>query len=95
MNVFPSQIEEILLGQNWCSGHFQIHLSREGRLDQMAVHVECQGGAWDGDGMVREAEEIIRLIKNTIGITTRVVVEQPGALERSIGKIRRVIDKRG
>ena len=95
VNVFPSQIEEILLGQSWCSGHFQIHLSREGRLDQMAVHVECQGGYWDGDGMAREAEEIIRLIKNTIGITTRVVVEQPGALERSIGKIRRVIDKRG
>ena len=95
VNVFPSQIEEILLGQNWCSGHFQIHLTREGRLDQMAVHVECQGGYWDGEGMLHEAGEIVRLIKNMVGITTRVVVEQPGTLERSIGKIRRVIDRRG
>lgn len=45
--------------------------------------------------MLHEAGEIVRLIKNMVGITTRVVVEQPGTLERSIGKIRRVIDRRG
>ncbi|MBO1074108.1 phenylacetate--CoA ligase PaaK [Roseomonas marmotae] len=94
VNVFPSQIEEVLLAQNWCSGHFQIRLTREGRMDCMTIHAECRAGDWDGEGLKQEAGALIEQIKNTIGITTRVVIEQPGSVERSIGKMRRVIDRR-
>lgn len=95
VNVFPSQIEEALLAQDWCSGHFQIRLTREGRMDCMAVHAECRAGLWDGEGLKAEARALVEQIKNTIGITTAVVIEQPGSVERSVGKMRRVIDRRG
>ena len=94
VNVFPTQIEEILLAHPWCGGHFQIVLSREGRMDQMAVHVEARAGHWDGEGLLGEAKLVTNLIKSTIGVTTRVVVEPPGRLERSLGKVKRVIDNR-
>jgi phenylacetate-CoA ligase len=95
VNVFPSQIEEALLSQDWCSGHFQIRLTREGRMDCMAIHAECRAGLWDGEGLQAEARTLMEQIKNTIGITTTVVVEQPGGVERSMGKMRRVVDRRG
>ncbi len=94
VNVFPSQIEEALLAQNWCSGHFQIRLTTEGRMDCMAIHAECHAGLWDGEGLPREARALVEQIKNTIGITTKVIIEQPGGVERSVGKMRRVIDRR-
>jgi phenylacetate-CoA ligase len=94
VNVFPSQIEEALLAQDWCSGHFQIRLTREGRMDCMAIHAECRAGMWDGEGLKAESRALVEQIKNTIGITTTVVVEQPGSVERSVGKMRRVIDRR-
>jgi phenylacetate-CoA ligase len=94
VNIFPSQIEEALLAQDWCSGHFQIRLTREGRMDCMAIHAECRPGFWDGEGLRGEAQALIEQIKNTIGVTTMVVVEQPGVVERSMGKMRRVIDRR-
>jgi phenylacetate-CoA ligase len=94
VNVFPSQIEEALLAQDWCSGHFQIRLTREGRMDCMTIHAECRAGLWDGEGLQQEARALIEQIKNTIGISTKVVIEQPGGVERSVGKMRRVIDRR-
>jgi phenylacetate-CoA ligase len=94
VNVFPSQIEEALLAQDWCSGHFQIRLTREGRMDCMAIHAECRAGLWDGEGLKPEARALAEQIKNTIGITATVIIEQPGSVERSVGKMRRVIDRR-
>jgi phenylacetate-CoA ligase len=94
VNVFPTQIEEVLLARPWCGGHFQLVLSREGRMDEMAVHAECRAGHWDGAGLPEEARAVVEFIKNTVGVTTRVVIEPPGTLERSMGKVRRVIDKR-
>jgi phenylacetate-CoA ligase len=94
VNVFPSQIEEALLAQDWCSGHFQIRLTTEGRMDCMTIHTECHAGLWDGEGLPREAKLLEEQIKNTIGITTKVVIEQPGGVERSMGKMRRVVDQR-
>jgi phenylacetate-CoA ligase len=94
VNVFPSQIEEALLAQDWCSGHFQLRLTREGRMDCMTVHAECRAGLWDGEGLKAEARALVEQIKNSIGITTAVVIEQPGGVERSVGKMRRVIDRR-
>ncbi len=94
VNVFPTQIEELLLAQPWCGGHFQIVLTREGRMDEMAVHAECRVEHWDGAGLLDGAGLAALSIKNTVGVTARVVVEPPGTLERSLGKVRRVIDRR-
>ena len=94
VNVFPTQIEEVLLARPWCGGHFQIVLTRAGRMDQMTVHVEARVVDWDGAGLLDEAVRVVAQIKNTVGVTTRVVVEPPGTLERSLGKVRRVIDRR-
>ncbi len=95
VNLFPTQIEAALLAHPWSSGHFQLVLTREGRMDEMTVRVEARPDAWDGAGLRAEAQAVVTQIKNTIGLTLTVVVEPPGTLERSVGKARRVVDKRG
>ena len=94
VNVFPTQIEEVLLAAEWCAGHFQIELLRDGRMDSMVVHAEARPAAWDGAGLQAAAAQVAHHIKGTVGITASVVVEPPGTLERSVGKVRRVIDRR-
>jgi phenylacetate-CoA ligase len=94
VNLFPTQIEEVLVGREWCGGHFLLVVSRTGRLDDLTVHAEARPDFWDGAGLLAEAEAVVSTIKNTIGVTTRVVIEPPGTLERSVGKARRVIDNR-
>ena len=94
VNVFPTQIEEALLATHWCAGHFQIELLREGRMDVMIVHAEARVAVWDGAGLLADAERVAEHIKGTVGITAQVVAEPPGALERSVGKVRRVVDRR-
>ncbi len=94
VNVFPTQIEEALLAAEWCAGHFQIELVREGRMDAMIVHAEARMAAWDGAGLMDAAAAVAERIKGTVGVTARVVAEPPGALERSVGKVRRVVDRR-
>lgn len=94
VNVFPTQIEEALLKTEWCDGHFVIELSRSGRMDDMTVIAEARHEHWDGAGLSAHASKLTTYIKETIGITTRVVISEPGSLERSAGKAKRVIDKR-
>jgi phenylacetate-CoA ligase len=94
VNVFPTQIEEQLMACAWCAGHFVIELERAARLDEMIVRTEAKADAWDGAGLVAQAGELVDRIKNTIGVTTRVVIGEPGSIERSGGKARRVIDRR-
>jgi phenylacetate-CoA ligase len=94
VNLFPTQIETVLLGHAWSSGHFQLVLTREGRMDDLTVRVEARPDAWDGAGLVQDAQAVAAQIKNTIGLSLRIVIEPPGTLERSIGKARRVVDKR-
>ena len=93
VNVFPSQIEEQILKVRALAPHYQIVLTREGRMDEMEVLVEMSPTAADH---VRNAaaDELQHLIKNLIGVTARVTVQEPGAVERSQGKARRVIDMR-
>ena len=52
VNVFPTQIEEVLLATDWCGGHFIIELTREGRMDEMTVLAEARPEHWDGSGLV-------------------------------------------
>src|SRR5476649_36582 len=94
VNVFPTQIEEVLLATDWCGGHFIIELTREGRMDVMTVLAEARPGRWDGRGLVEQAEQVTHHIKNTTGIHARIRAVAPDTLERSLGKAKRVYDKR-
>ena len=94
VNVFPTQIEEVLLATDWCGGHFQIELTREGRMDEMTVLAEARPESWDGKGLVAHAEKVTAYIKNTIGISSKVSIVAPDSLARSQGKAKRVYDKR-
>jgi phenylacetate-CoA ligase len=93
VNVFPTQIEEIVLGTPAVAPHFQLRLTRSGRLDRMAVEVEARP---DATAAEREtaAKEIARGVKDGVGISVEVTVVDPETLERSVGKIRRVVDLR-
>ncbi len=95
VNVFPSQVEELLLRLEGLAPHYQLEVTRAAHLDELAVNVECQTAA-AGDHSLRQrlAQELQRRIKASIGISTRVCVCDPGSLERSAGKVQRVIDKR-
>ena len=93
VNVFPTQIEEIVLGHDKLSGQYQLHVSREGLLDEVEVHCEMQPGA-DGDAS-EIAGWVQHRVKTLVGISTRVSVLAPDSIERTLtGKARRVIDKR-
>src|SRR6202035_3324741 len=94
VNVFPTQIEEVLLATDWCGGHFIIELTREGRMDVMTVLAEARPESWDGSGLVRQTGEVTHHIKNTTGIHAIIRAVPPDTLERSLGKARRVFDKR-
>ena len=95
VNMFPTQNEEQLLKSEALTGHYHIVLTREGRMDEVAVHVEARPAFYVPDGMDMEAAVVMARIKDTIGLTTRVVIEAPGAVERSVGKARRLVDRRG
>ena len=95
VNVFPTQIEEIVLRVPGLSPHFQVHLTRPARLDVMTVKVEARQGLEAGTEARAEAGDAVRrAVKDTIGVQVEVEVVDPETLERSVGKLRRVIDKR-
>ena len=94
VNMFPTQVEEQLLKSGTLTGHYQIVLTREGRMDEVAIHVEIRPDAAEASVMAAESAAVSARIKDTIGLTTRVVVEPPGTIERSLGKARRVVDRR-
>ena len=94
VNMFPTQIEEQLLKSESLTGHYHIVLTREGRMDEVAVHVEARPEFYMPGGMDMEAAIVMARIKDTVGLTTRVHIEAPGSVERSVGKARRLVDKR-
>jgi phenylacetate-CoA ligase len=93
VNVFPTQIEELIFRCPGLSAQYHLELTREGHLDALAVHVEH---APDTAAARREAatRELAHLVKSHVGVSVRVELHAPGALERSTGKARRVIDRR-
>ncbi|MBS0393218.1 MAG: phenylacetate--CoA ligase [Proteobacteria bacterium] len=95
VNVFPSQIEEIILNERVFAPTYLLEVDREGHLDSLTVHVEWPAGAGDGGaGREAAARDLAHHVKSSVGISVRVKVVDPGALERSAGKARRVIDRR-
>lgn len=95
VNVFPSQIEELILKDARLAPHYQIELTKQGPLDAMTVHVEPRDGFHPGPAD-REAiaHDLAHEIKSMIGVSAAIAIDQPGSIERSIGKARRVVDKR-
>ncbi len=93
VNVFPTQIEELIVKERVLAPHYQIEVSRPKHLDEVAVLVERtpQSGFAEGDEAGRRLEH---LIKSMIGISAEVRVAAPGSIERSIGKAKRVVDRR-
>ena len=95
VNLFPSQIEELMLKQQGIAPHYLLEVTRDAHLDALSVQVECTAGI-AGDSSVRNrlTIELQRDIKDVIGISARVIVCPPGTLERSPGKATRVVDRR-
>ncbi|MFO1302739.1 MAG: phenylacetate--CoA ligase PaaK [Burkholderiales bacterium] len=93
VNVFPTQIEELMLRDPVLAPHYQIEISRPGALDEMAVLVERVPGAGSVDGEAA-GKRLAHLIKNLIGVSADVKVQSPGGIERSLGKAKRIVDKR-
>lgn len=94
VNLFPSQIEEALLATKWCSGHYQLVLSRKGRMDDMTVHAEVRPEHADSEKWAAYSQQFIRHIKGTIGVSLKLQIEKPLTLERSQGKRVVIIDNR-
>ncbi len=95
VNVFPSQIEELLLRQPSLAAHYQLELWRDDRhLDQVNVLVEMKSGAADAAARATAASHLQQQIKSLVGITAHVKVLPTGTVERSLGKAKRVVDKR-
>jgi phenylacetate-CoA ligase len=93
VNVFPTQIEEIVLRTPALSPHFQLVRSTRGRLDHLTVQVEARHDA-SGDDRSRAASELVTGVKDGVGVTVSVDVVDPDTLERSMGKMRRIVDQR-
>jgi phenylacetate-CoA ligase len=92
VNVFPSQIEEIILKDQRLSPHFVIELRRTGRLDEITVIVEARP---DVEGAYADCDhDLTHHIKASVGVTAVVRTVRPGTVERSLGKAKRVIDLR-
>ncbi|MEU0402983.1 phenylacetate--CoA ligase PaaK [Streptomyces sp. NPDC006197] len=94
VNLFPTQIEEIVLRTPGVAPHFQLRLTREGRLDALTVRAEARPDATPEE---REAaaRAVAAAVKDGVGVSVDVEVVDPETLERSVGKIKRIVDLRG
>ncbi|MCB8836377.1 phenylacetate--CoA ligase PaaK [Aurantimonas sp. VKM B-3413] len=93
VNVFPTQIEEQILKCAALAPHYEIVLSRQGRMDTMTVRCECKGDAEAG-ARDSAARELVHHVKSVIGVSTLVEIVETGSIARSEGKAKRVRDER-
>jgi phenylacetate-CoA ligase len=94
VNVFPTQIEELLLRCDGLSPHYLIELRRDQRLDVMRILVEAKPDKADPASRDAQSAMLSAHIKNNIGVSAEVIVNDPGKIERSAGKARRIVDLR-
>jgi len=96
VNVFPSQIEEVIMRHAWLGGNYVIALTRKEALDQMTVKVELAKGSFDGsvESLRNQRAELQRQLKEQVGFTVNIEVTEPGSLPASEGKAKRVTDER-
>jgi phenylacetate-CoA ligase len=93
VNLFPTQIEELILRTPALAPHFQCVLTRSGPLDELTVQVERRVEVSAADAETA-GHELRGLVKRTIGVSVAVRVLEPNGIERSLGKARRVVDQR-
>ena len=93
VNLFPTQIEEIVLGMPALSPHFQCHLDRSGNLDTLTVRVERRDRTTPAEAVAAQ-RELTQRIKASIGVSVDVDVVEVASIERSVGKMRRIVDHR-
>lgn len=95
VNVYPSQVESVLVGLDGLSPHYQIRLFKQGSMDAMAVDVEILPDVPDhADAFAAHAQKVRHHIKSIIGVSCDVTVKRPGEVPRSEGKAVRVVDQR-
>jgi phenylacetate-CoA ligase len=95
VNVFPTQIEELILKHAGLAPHYQCVLTREGRMDSLTVVVETRPGVSPDSLPARAAAELLQHeIKVYVGTRAEIELRAEGGVERSVGKARRVLDRR-
>ncbi|MCE8513999.1 phenylacetate--CoA ligase [Ruegeria pomeroyi] len=94
VNVFPSQVEEQVMATGGIAPHYQIELYKAGRMDAMRVFVEALPNKTDELSKTAAARMLTKRIKDIVGVSTEIVVGNPGDVERSQGKAKRVVDNR-
>jgi phenylacetate-CoA ligase len=94
VNVFPSQIEEHLLTIDGLTPHYLCVLTRPGRMDELTVQVEAASGQSTPAEREAMATQLRSRVKDRVGVTIAVEVVEPHALERSLGKAKRISDQR-
>jgi phenylacetate-CoA ligase len=93
VNLFPTQVEELILREAVLAPHYQIEVTRPQHLDEIAVLVERSPAAGSADADAA-AGRLAQSIKAMIGVSAEVRIVAPGGIERSLGKAKRVVDKR-
>jgi phenylacetate-CoA ligase len=93
VNLFPTQIEEIILRTAGLSPHFQLVLSTRGRMDHLTVRVEARPEC-PSERCEPAAAEVAKAVKDTVGTSVEVLVVEPETLARSSGKLQRLVDHR-
>jgi phenylacetate-CoA ligase len=94
VNLFPTQVEELILRIPGLSPHYQCVLTRPERMDEMTVRVEARDAHTSAEERARLAAELAGHVKHTIGVTVAVDVVEPNVLARSSGKLNRILDER-
>jgi len=94
VNLFPTQIEELICRTPALAPHFQCVLTREARLDALTVKVERRPET-NPEVAAQAGDDLVTAIKNNIGVSVRVEILAPDGVERSMGKMRRIVDLRG
>ena len=93
VNLFPTQVEEIVLRTAGLSPHFRLVLTTRGRLDHLTVEVEARPDC-PPTRRTPAAQEVAATVKDTVGVSLDVVVVDPDTLPRSVGKLQRLLDER-
>jgi phenylacetate-CoA ligase len=91
VNLFPTQIEELVLKTPGLSPHYQLELYKQGNLDALTAHVEAEPGAGDAAAV---GNALKQSVKELIGVSIDVEVHEPGGVARSEGKAQRIVDNR-
>ncbi|MDD1657476.1 MAG: phenylacetate--CoA ligase [Methanomicrobiales archaeon] len=97
INVFPSQIEHVLLGLPEVGDHFMVYVDRMNYLDELTIEVEMKRETFSGElsDLARIQKRVTAALRDVLGIRTAVKLVEPGSLPRFEGKAKRVVDRRG